>query len=111
MPVARAPPLVNKKRGEMGFMGMKLCVHDYLDRLCFACNLENNNRWNYTVREGCFILVSNSFRWCVILVNRVHETSPRMAFMAKPVVRAQVVKYSMIRVPSAFASFPGPIRC
>ena len=35
---------INEERDEMSFMVMKPCVHDYLDRLCLACNLGNNNR-------------------------------------------------------------------
>ena len=35
---------ISEERGKMDFMGMKSCVHSYLDRLCLACNLGNNNR-------------------------------------------------------------------
>ena len=66
---------INEERGEIDFMVMKSCVHGYLDKLCLACNLGNNNRWNYALRKGCFILVSNSFRWYVTLGNRVHKIS------------------------------------
>ena len=31
---------ISEERGKMDFMGMKSCVHSYLDRLCLACNLE-----------------------------------------------------------------------
>ena len=34
---------ISEERGKMDFMGMKSCVHSYVDRLCVACNLGNNN--------------------------------------------------------------------
>jgi hypothetical protein len=34
---------INEK-DKMSFMRMKLSVHSYLNNLCLACNLENNNR-------------------------------------------------------------------
>jgi hypothetical protein len=33
-----------KREVKMSFIGMKLSLHSYLDNLCLACNLENNNR-------------------------------------------------------------------
>jgi hypothetical protein len=66
---------INEERGKMSFMRMKPSLHNYLDNLCLACNLENNNRWNYALRGRCFIEVLNVFRWCVTLGNRVHDIS------------------------------------
>jgi hypothetical protein len=35
---------INDARGKMSFMRMKPSLHSYLDNLCLACNVENNNR-------------------------------------------------------------------
>jgi hypothetical protein len=32
------------KRDKMSFVRMTLPIHSYLDNLCLACDLENNNR-------------------------------------------------------------------
>jgi hypothetical protein len=75
---------INEERGKMSLMRMTLLIHSYLDKLCLACNLENNNRWNYALRGRCFIIVSNVFRWCVILGNRVHGISTETSLRMKP---------------------------
>jgi hypothetical protein len=38
----------------MSFMRVKLSLHIYLDNLCLAGNLENNNKWNYALRGRCY---------------------------------------------------------
>jgi hypothetical protein len=35
---------INEERGKMSFMRMKPSLHSYLDNMCLACNLENNNK-------------------------------------------------------------------
>jgi hypothetical protein len=64
---------INEVRSKMSFLRMTLPIHSYLDNLCLACNLENSNWWNYSLRVRCFIIVSNIFWWCVTLGNRVHK--------------------------------------
>jgi hypothetical protein len=51
---------INEVRGKMSFMGMKPSLHRYLDNLCLACNLENDN--NYALRLRYFIIVLNIFK-------------------------------------------------
>jgi hypothetical protein len=60
---------------------MKPSLHGYPDNLCLARDLENNSRWNYAVRGRCFIIISNVFRWCVTLGNRVHNISTETGLM------------------------------
>jgi hypothetical protein len=52
-------------------------IHNYLDNLCFACNLEDNNRWNLYWERGVSIIVSNVFTWFVTLCVRVHNISTK----------------------------------
>jgi hypothetical protein len=56
---------INEKREKMSFMRMTLPIHSYLDNLCLACNLENNNIRNYALRVYGRSL---NYRGCVIPV-------------------------------------------
>jgi hypothetical protein len=64
---------INEERSKISFMRLTVSIHSYLNNLSLACNLENNNRWNYELRVWCFIFVSNVFGWCVTLDNRVRD--------------------------------------